>query len=361
MYDLLPYEDHKKDEQGVSGKVNGVPVVVGSLTHLKSRGIIKVNQQFKKQEKINADHGKSSVYVALNGKCEAVVALTHEISPMAKKTIWELHKRKIDVFMVTGDKREPAKAVAKALGIKKVYSDLGSQEKARLISNLSKNYESIMMVGDGMNDIPAMKEAKVSVAVGPWTDASTAAHISIKNIDVLPTLIIAKETMKNIHQNLYWSFFYNAIFCFFATGIMSLLFGWPILLTPWLASAIMGGSSLGVIINAGRLPYEIDEALGVYEGRIPPPKNIIERIVRFFSLTSLIKALSNLLSFDAEQKEEEQIDATQPATNVTDKSYAQVHYRTRAVKQEKPEVIDLEKEPSPMPSSAMSMRRPIAV
>ncbi|MBN9287505.1 MAG: copper-translocating P-type ATPase [Gammaproteobacteria bacterium 39-13] len=295
--DLLPCSEQSKDAQGVSGKVNGKSMLVGSLSHLQSKEI-RVRRSFKDQEARNAEKGLTSVYVAIDGKCVAVVGLKHDIRSDAKKTIRDLQKRNIDVFMLTGDKKEPATSVAKVLGIKKIYAEHTSEMKAEFITKLKNKGRCVAMVGDGINDLQAVRAADLGIAVGSWTHASSAAHVAIQRLNIVPMLIIAKETMKNIHQNLYWTGFYNLLSLTAATGLLYPLFGF--VLHPVIASVSMGLSSIFVVVNSSRLGDKINYAVDIFEGKLKEPTTFIEKIKHSFSFSGLFSAFEVFFSFNKE-------------------------------------------------------------
>ncbi len=287
--ELLSCKNVKKDGQGVSGEVDGVDVLIGNLTHLESRGI-KVAEQYKKLEDENAHAGMTSVYVAINKECVAVIGLKQKIRDDAKKAIEDLKKMNIDVFMLTGDKKAPAEAVAEALGISKVYAEHSADMKEAFILGLTKTKKRrVAMVGDGLNDTKATKAAHVGIALGSWTDVAASSDIALQKLNIAALIIIARKTMRNIHQNLVWTGLYNLFSITMAMGFLYPVFGF--MLNPVVASLAMAASSIIVVVNSNRLPYQIDYAVGQQEGKIQQPKTFFEKLQQVLSLNSLAQAL----------------------------------------------------------------------
>ncbi|MBI2790420.1 MAG: heavy metal translocating P-type ATPase [Gammaproteobacteria bacterium] len=308
--ELIPCVDAMKAEQGVSGKVNNLEVLVGNLSHLESNGI-DIPEHYKVKENQNSEKGLTSIYVAIDGECVAVASLKHNLCPDAKKTVQDLQARNIEVIMLTGDKKEPANAVAKLLGIKKVNAEFNSQQKKQFIENLKKKNRIVAMVGDGINDLEAMKAADLSIAVGSWTHASSAAHVATQKLNFIPGLIIAEETMKNIHQNLYWTGFYNLLSLTAATGLLYPLFGF--VLNPVIASISMGLSSIFVVLNSMRLTYNIDYAVGVYEKSITEPATFFAKLLHMFSFRGLFQALEMVFTFSPQHLDKKSADKEMPS------------------------------------------------
>jgi Cu+-exporting ATPase len=200
--------------------------------------------------------------------------------------------------MLTGDKKEPATSVAKVLGIKKIYAEHTSEMKAEFITKLKNKGRCVAMVGDGINDLQAVRAADLGIAVGSWTHASSAAHVAIQRLNIVPMLIIAKETMKNIHQNLYWTGFYNLLSLTAATGLLYPLFGF--VLHPVIASVSMGLSSIFVVVNSSRLGDKINYAVDIFEGKLKEPTTFIEKIKHSFSFSGLFSAFEVFFSFNKE-------------------------------------------------------------
>ncbi len=292
-HDMLYCEGAEKDEEGVYGIVNGLNVLVGSAQHLKRHNVI-VPDDCLAQELINEKEAMSSEYVAVEKNCIATVACKHKIRTDAKKLIDGLKARDIKVIMLTGDQKEPAKAVAHMLEINLCVYKKSSKEKAEYIEKLIKEGNIVAMVGDGVNDIDAMGKAHLGIAVGSWTHASSVAKVATQQLDFIPFLIMAKETMNNIHQNLYWTGFYNLLSLTAATGLLYYAFGF--VLNPIVASLLMAFSSFSVVINSMRLAHNIDYAMNLYEGKIQPPRNMFEKLKQYIPFQGLVDVLLSAVS-----------------------------------------------------------------
>ncbi len=292
-HDFLHCEDAVKHEEGVTGKVNGSPMVIGSLQHLEAHNI-RIPSSCTDQEAANDLLGISSVYVAVDGECVAVVACKHQARKDAKALVDGLKARNIQVIMLTGDEKEPAKAVAREIGITKVVAKQSSKEKEMFIEDLISQGEIVAMVGDGINDIRAMKKAHLAIAVGSWTHASSVAKVATQQLNFIPFLIMAKETMGNIHQNLYWTGFYNLLSLTAATGLLYYLFGF--ILNPVVASLLMAFSSFSVVINSMRLTNRIDYTMAVYEGKIQPPTTFFGKLMEYVPFRGLFGVLQSAMA-----------------------------------------------------------------
>ncbi len=291
-----PPEGVKNDEQGVSGKINDKDLLVGNLSHLESRGIV-VDQKYKDQESLNARNGMTSIFVSINNQCVSVVGIQHAIRDDAAKAVNDLRTiMNIDVIMLTGDDIAPAQKVADKVGISRVYANHTSEMKRKFIADLKAAGRVVAMVGDGFNDLKPIAEADVGIALGPWTNASATADIALQNLNVPMMLIIAKQTMRNIRQNLLWTGFYNLFGIVAASGLLYPFFGF--ILNPILASVLMAVSSIFVVMNSSRLAYTIDEATGLYEGKVFAPKTWYMKLINFLSLDSLFQTIHMLFFFD---------------------------------------------------------------
>jgi Cu+-exporting ATPase len=199
--------------------------------------------------------GQTVMFVAVGGKPAGLVGVADTIKESAKAAIDELHRQKIEVVMMTGDNAKTAEAVAKNLGIDKVFADVLPEQKAEKVKELQAEGRIVAMAGDGVNDAPALAQAEVGIAMGTGTDvAMESADITLLKGDlrgILRAKKLSEATMKNIRQNLFFAFIYNLIGVPVAAGVLYPFFG--LLLSPMIASAAMTFSSVSVIVNALRL------------------------------------------------------------------------------------------------------------
>ena len=202
-----------------------------------------------------AEEGKTPMYVAVDHQLTGIVAVADVVKASSKAAIESLHKMGIEVAMITGDNRKTAAAIAKQVGIDRVLAEVLPQDKAGEVKKLQEEGRKVAMVGDGINDAPALAQADIGIAIGSGTDvAMESADIVLMHSDLMdvPTaILLSKKTIRNIKQNLFWAFGYNTIGIPVAAGVLY-LFGGP-LLNPMLAAAAMSLSSVSVLSNALRL------------------------------------------------------------------------------------------------------------
>ncbi|MCL1986969.1 MAG: heavy metal translocating P-type ATPase [Firmicutes bacterium] len=199
--------------------------------------------------------GKTPIYVAINDKPAGVIAVADVIKEESKSAIKRLHDMGIDVIMITGDNKNTAEAVAKQAGINKVLAEVLPQDKAANVKKLQEKGNTVAMVGDGINDAPALVQADIGIAIGNGTDvAIESAQIVLMRGDlwgVSQAIYLSKITMRNIKQNLFWAFSYNVAGIPIAAGLLH-VFGGP-LLNPMIAALAMSFSSVSVILNVLRI------------------------------------------------------------------------------------------------------------
>lgn len=202
-----------------------------------------------------AGEGKTPMYIAKDGQMAGIIAVADTVKENSLKAIEKLHKMGLEVAMITGDNKRTAEAIAKQVGIDRVLSEVVPEEKANEVKKLQAEGKIVAMVGDGINDAPALAQADIGIAIGTGTDvAMESADIVLMRSDLMdvPTAVeLSKATIKNIKENLFWAFGYNVLGIPIAMGFLH-VFGGP-LLNPMLAGAAMSFSSVSVLINALRL------------------------------------------------------------------------------------------------------------
>lgn len=238
---------------GVRAMVNDTKVEIGADRFMKSLGLDL--HKFDTLSLGLAAEGKSPMYVAVDGKLAAMIAVSDPIKQDTPESIKALHDLGLKVVMITGDKRQTAEAIAKGLGIDDVIAEVLPEGKLDKIKTLREQYGAVAFVGDGINDAPALAEADVGIAIGTGTDvAMEAADVVLMSgsLKGVPNAIaLSKATIKNIHQNLFWAFAYNTALVPVAAGVLYPING--VLLSPMFAAGAMALSSVFVLSNALRL------------------------------------------------------------------------------------------------------------
>jgi Cu+-exporting ATPase len=195
------------------------------------------------------------VIAAIDGEVTAVFAIADALRPEAASVVTNLKRRGLRVVMLSGDRRATAEAVAKQVGVGEVIAEVLPDGKVDAIKALQRDGRHVAMVGDGLNDAPALAQADVGIAMASGTDiAAEAAAVTLMRSDltgVEQAIVLAKKTMKTMKQNLFWAFIYNVVGIPVAAGVLYPAFG--ILLSPILASAAMAFSSVSVVSNSLRL------------------------------------------------------------------------------------------------------------
>ena len=244
-YDVYDFEEIAG--MGIKGQINGKNYFAGNNKFLKSKNIENI---FQKEEEEYSKKGESIVYLFTDSKVLSIVGLADEIKPNMKEVINNLHKKGKKVVMLTGDNNETARIIADKLQITEVVSNVSPQEKLEKIKELNQN-KNCLMVGDGINDSPALKAATVGVSVQNGTDISNDASDVIllnENMETVCELFnIGNKTIKIIKENLFWALFYNVCMIPLTTGLIQLS------INPMFASLAMTLSSFTVVINSLRL------------------------------------------------------------------------------------------------------------
>lgn len=250
--DVDKFKDHSG--KGVRGIVSGNEVVIGTRSFMDSLGIELDADLVKKTEQWQAK-AQSVAFVAIDSQHVASLGIADTLKKNTMQVVAALIESGITPVMVTGDNQQTAEAIAKQAGIHDIKAEVLPADKERVIQELRKEFGVVAMVGDGINDAPALAAADVGIAMGGGTDvAIESAGITLLHSDVglVPTAIeLSKKTMRNIKQNLFWAFGYNAVLIPVAMGALYPIFG--ITLSPIMAGAAMAFSSVSVVANALRL------------------------------------------------------------------------------------------------------------
>ena len=245
---------------GIVALIAGRRVLLGNARHLAAEGV-DASRGAADADRLSGE-GKTPMYIAIDGKYAGLIAVADPVKESSAKAIAALHRMGISVAMITGDSRRTAEAIARAVGIDTVLAEVLPQDKAAEVKKLQAEGKMVAMVGDGINDAPALAQAEIGIAIGSGTDvAMESADIVLMRSDLMdvPTAIkLSKNVIRNIKQNLFWAFGYNVLGIPVAAGILY-AFGGP-LLNPILAAAAMSMSSVSVLSNALRLkgfkPYK---------------------------------------------------------------------------------------------------------
>jgi P-type Cu+ transporter len=241
--------------RGVVATVEGRSVLVGSTSLMRDHGVFEDGLS-PELERLSGE-GKTPVLVAVDGEVAGVVAVADTIREEAREAIDGLEKMGLEVAMITGDNEISARSVARELGIDRVLAEVMPEGKSGEIEKLQNEGEVVAMVGDGINDAPALAQADVGIAIGTGTDvAMEASDLTLISGDVRGVgraIMLSRATMRNIRQNLFWAFAYNVVLIPVAAGVLYPFFGEAGLLSPVFAAAAMALSSVTVVSNALRL------------------------------------------------------------------------------------------------------------
>jgi len=238
--------------KGIEACINGKNILIGNKK-LMANHKIDIGHYNANSNRL-AQEGKTPMFVAIDWQLSGIIAVADVIRPTSKAAIERLNSMGIDVVMITGDNKQTAEAIAKQAGIKKVFAEVLPQDKADIIKKI-QNDNKVAMVGDGINDAPALVQADIGIAIGKGTDvAIESAEIVLMRGDlqgVAQAIYLSKRTMGNIKQNLFWAFSYNVLGIPIAAGLLY-IFGGP-LLNPMIAAIAMSFSSLSVLLNVLRI------------------------------------------------------------------------------------------------------------
>ena len=254
--ELLPVTEFDSiTGQGIRVKIEDMELLAGNL-RLMEANQIDISHLQADADRL-AGEGKTPMYIAIDQRAEGIIAVADVVKKSSKAAIKKLQDMGIEVAMITGDNKRTAEAIGKQVGISRILSEVMPQDKADEVKKIQAEGKSVAMVGDGINDAPALAQADVGIAIGSGTDvAIESADIVLMHSDLMdvPTAIqLSKATIRNIKQNLFWAFAYNTAGIPLAAGLLY-IFGGP-LLNPMFAAAAMSLSSVSVVTNALRLKY----------------------------------------------------------------------------------------------------------
>jgi Cu+-exporting ATPase len=215
---------------------------------------IQLNGLAEQAERLS-NEGKTPMFLALGGKAAGLLAVADTLKENSLEAVEALHRMGLEVIMLTGDNQRTAQAIARQIGIRKVLAEVLPEMKAEEVKRLQSEGRKVGMVGDGINDAPALAQANVGIAIGTGTDvAMESADITLIGGDlraIVTAIALSRATIRNIKQNLFWAFAYNTILIPVAAGALFPFFG--ILLNPIFAAGAMALSSVTVVSNALRL------------------------------------------------------------------------------------------------------------
>jgi Cu+-exporting ATPase len=239
--------------QGIEASIGNQKILLGNIKLMKQRGV-PIDKIARKAEALSRQ-GKTPMFVAVDGRPAGIIAVADTLKEDSAASIDALHRLGLEVIMVTGDNKRTADAIATQIGIDRVLAEVLPEAKAGEVKKLQAKGKRVGMVGDGINDAPALAQADVGIAIGTGTDvAMESADITLISGElkgVVTAIALSKATIRNIKQNLFWAFAYNTILIPVAAGVLFPFFG--ILLNPIFAAGAMGLSSITVVSNALRL------------------------------------------------------------------------------------------------------------
>lgn len=241
--------------QGVTAELAGTECAAGNLKLLEALHV-DVSSLMDQYDKLAAQ-GKTPLYFVSAGELLGCIAVADTVKPTSKEAIGKLQAMGLRVLMVTGDNRATAEAIRTQVGVDEAVAQVLPQDKEAVVRKLQQEGHIVAMVGDGINDAPALARADVGIAIGAGTDIAIEAAdmVLIKSdlLDVAKAICLSRSVMTNIKENLFWAFIYNAVGIPFAAGVFYTAFGW--LLNPLIAAAAMSCSSVSVVTNALRLRF----------------------------------------------------------------------------------------------------------
>ncbi|MGD1951351.1 MAG: heavy metal translocating P-type ATPase [Leptolyngbyaceae cyanobacterium] len=238
---------------GVQSTVNGQQVHIGTDRWMQTLGVD--TSPLQQPQRALAAEAKTTVWIAIDGKVEGLLGIADDLKPSSTKAVRTLQQMGLEVVMLTGDTSQTAASIAQKVGIRRYIASVRPEQKAAHVQQLQAQGKRVAMVGDGINDAPALAQANVGISIGTGTDVAIAASditlISGDLSGIVTAIRLSQATMANIRQNLFFAFIYNIVGIPVAAGILYPIFGW--LLNPMIAGAAMAFSSVSVVANALRL------------------------------------------------------------------------------------------------------------
>ncbi len=239
--------------QGIEARVDSKRVLLGNLKLMEEKKV-GLDGLMNRAEQLSSE-GKTPMFLAVDGESAGIIAVADTLKENSKKSVEALHRMGLEVVMLTGDNQRTAKAIANQIGIDRVLAEVLPEMKAEEVKRLQSEGRKVGMVGDGINDAPALAQADVGIAIGTGTDvAMESSDITLIGGDlrgIVTAIALSKATIRNIKQNLFWAFAYNTVLIPVAAGVLFPFFG--VLLNPIFAAAAMAISSVTVVSNALRL------------------------------------------------------------------------------------------------------------
>jgi Cu+-exporting ATPase len=236
---------------GVKAVYDGKEILFGNRKLMKDTNIIEIEGAEKALKKLE-EEGKTAMILAVDKKAVGIIAVADMLKEHSVEAVEELHRLGLEVVMITGDNQRTAKAIAKQLGIDRVLAEVLPEDKAGEVKRLQEEGKKVAMVGDGINDAPALAQADVGIALGSGTDVAmeTGHVVLIKDDlrDVVAAIQLSRQTLKKIRQNMFWALFYNVVAIPIAAGVMYPFF--QELLPPQVAAFAMAMSSVSVVSNS---------------------------------------------------------------------------------------------------------------
>ena len=239
--------------QGVRALIDGQPTAAGNLRMMQAMGL--ADEQIEQLHHNAASQGRTPLFIAQSGVILGMIAVADTIKPTSRAAVAEFKRMGIDVILLTGDNPQVAQAIAAQAGIDNGIAEVLPSDKQRVVSQVQAEGRKVAMIGDGINDAPALAQADVGIAIGAGTDvAIESADIVLMKSDLwdaVTAVKLSKAVLRNIKQNLFWALIYNSIGIPLAAGVFIPLLGWK--LNPMFGAAAMSLSSVSVVSNALRL------------------------------------------------------------------------------------------------------------